>query len=238
MHWDNSSERFSALLLWDCSCIISTVSAPPWEWPECSIFPQPSIQTSTITARLQRHFRCTQGLTPVNGGYFQSLCCQSKCQVNTGWQTAPLECFTAVSHSPQLCSAIFHTKTPCSNGKAKMHLCSSYILRWIQKLNYHVLASVCEGMYSEVDDLIWWPKSSAIIRQSEQKHGRDCIGDIDWFSPNNSGCVWHEPTCRQRRKDMRNDCFIWWAYNIGSCDASTVDKATKFKGFISVIYQS
>lgn len=62
---------------------ICGVSVPHGVRLQCSDFSQPSIQTWPITARLQKHFLCTQELTAVNGGYFQSLCCQSKCQVNT-----------------------------------------------------------------------------------------------------------------------------------------------------------
>lgn len=174
VHWDNSTERFSALLLWDCSCIISTVSAPPWEWPECSIFPQPSIQTWTITARLQRHFCCTQGLAPVNGGYFQSLCCQSKCQVNTGWQTAPLECFTAVSRSPQLCSAIFHTKTPSSNRKAKRtcaHLI--YLDKYKNLITMFLLLFVKACILQSV---IWFDDQSHL--QSSDNQSRNMVHGI------------------------------------------------------------
>ena len=64
--------------------IICGVSVPHSVRPQWGYFSQPSIQTWPITARLQKHFLCTQELTAVNGGYFQSLCCQSKCQVNTG----------------------------------------------------------------------------------------------------------------------------------------------------------
>lgn len=64
--------------------IICGVSVPHSERLQWGYFSQPSIQTWPITARLQKHFLCTQELTAVNGGYFQSLCCQSKCQVNTG----------------------------------------------------------------------------------------------------------------------------------------------------------
>lgn len=56
----------------------------PSEWARSgAISPQPAIQSWAITARLQKHFPGTQGFVLANGGYFQSLCCQPKCQVNT-----------------------------------------------------------------------------------------------------------------------------------------------------------
>lgn len=85
--------RACMLLYLFCACdaiwsplrsIICGVSVPQCARPQWGYFSQPSIQTWPITARLQKHFPCTQELTAVNGGYFQSLCCQSKCQVNTG----------------------------------------------------------------------------------------------------------------------------------------------------------
>lgn len=84
--------RVCMLLYLFCACdaiwsplqrIICGVSVPHSARPQWGDFSQPSIQTWPITARLQKHFPCTQELTVVNGGYFQSLCCQSKCQVNT-----------------------------------------------------------------------------------------------------------------------------------------------------------
>lgn len=85
--------RTCKLLYLLCACdairtpllsIICGVSVPHSARLQWGYFSQPSIQTWPITARLQKHFPCTQELTAVNGGYFQSLCCQSKCQVNTG----------------------------------------------------------------------------------------------------------------------------------------------------------
>lgn len=149
---------------------------------------------------------------------------------------------SCVSLTLALLSNLPH-KDPMLKWKGKMQLCSSYIFGYIQKLNYHDLASVCECMYSKVDELIWWPKSSAIIRQSQQKH-RNCIGVIDWFSPNNSSCEWHESTCRQQRQDMRNDCFMHWfiilvpvmSQHCTHLNQQKRTEAIKFKEFISVFY--
>lgn len=134
LHWDNSPETFCTLscvpdLRLAVLCIASTVSAPPWEWPERSVFLQPSIQTWAITARLQKHFPCTQGLASVSGGYFQSLRCQSECQVNTGWQTEPLERPTSVALAllPYLAPPYPQSaaqRHPHSNGKAKRSCCT------------------------------------------------------------------------------------------------------------------
>lgn len=77
--------------------IICGMSVPHRVRPEWGHFSQPSIQTWPITSRLQKHFSGTQELTPVNGGYFQSLCCQSKCQVNIGLRKQPLEILAAMS---------------------------------------------------------------------------------------------------------------------------------------------
>lgn len=91
--WKCIEMRVCMLLCLPCACdaiktpllsIICGVSVPHSARPQWGYFFQPSIQTWPITARLQKHFPCTQELTAVNGGYFQSLCCQSKCQVNTG----------------------------------------------------------------------------------------------------------------------------------------------------------
>lgn len=91
--WKCIEMRACMLLYLLCACdairtpllsIICGVSVPHSARPQWGYFSQPSIQTWPITARLQKHFPCTQELTAVNGGYFQSLCCQSKCQVNTG----------------------------------------------------------------------------------------------------------------------------------------------------------
>lgn len=129
VHWDNSSERFSALLLWDCSCIISTVSAPPWEWPECSIFPQPSIQTWTITARLQRHFCCTQGLRTSEWWIFPitllSVQVSGKHRLVDGAFKVLHSC---VSLTLALLSNLPH-KDSMLKWKGKTQLCSSYIFR-------------------------------------------------------------------------------------------------------------
>lgn len=91
--WKCIEMRVCMLLYLLCGCdairtpllsIICGVSVPHSARLQWGYFSQPSIQTWPITARLQKHFLCTQELTAVNGGYFQSLCCQSKCQVNTG----------------------------------------------------------------------------------------------------------------------------------------------------------
>lgn len=91
--WKCIEMRACMLLYLLCACdairtpllsIICGVSVPHSARPQWGYFSQPSIQTWPITARLQKHFLCTQELTAVNGGYFQSLYCQSKCQVNTG----------------------------------------------------------------------------------------------------------------------------------------------------------
>lgn len=91
--WKCIEMRACMLLYLLCACdairtpllsIICGVSVPHSARTQWGYFSQPSIQTWPITARLQKHFPCTQELTAVNGGYFQSLCCQSKCQVNTG----------------------------------------------------------------------------------------------------------------------------------------------------------
>lgn len=91
--WKCIEMRTCMLLYLICACdairtpllsIICGVSVPHSERLQWGYFSQPSIQTWPITARLQKHFLCTQELTALNGGHFQSLCCQSKCQVNTG----------------------------------------------------------------------------------------------------------------------------------------------------------
>lgn len=89
VHWNESLHAIVPVLCLWCYLgptrgIICGVSVPHSVRPQWGYFSQPSIQTWPITARLQKHFPCTQELTAVNGGYFQSLCCQSKCQINTG----------------------------------------------------------------------------------------------------------------------------------------------------------
>lgn len=89
VHWNESLHAIVPVLCLWCYLgltrgIICGVSVPHSVRPQWGYFSQPSIQTWPITARLQKHFPCTQELTAVNGGYFQSLRCQSKCQINTG----------------------------------------------------------------------------------------------------------------------------------------------------------
>lgn len=144
LHWDNSPETFCTLscvpdLRLTVLCIVSTMSAPPREWPERSVFLQPSIQTWAITARLQKHFPCTQGLASVSGGYFQSLRCHSECQVNTGWQTEPLERPTSVALAllPYTLRCLIHnlthkdTHTQMERQNAAVVQCHMYLISYL-----------------------------------------------------------------------------------------------------------